>query len=93
MPKVKRADGTRPAAASLLADSPVARPDFATLDTIFDPNPPAIRVVNRGRNTGAGPAFVYWDSPGAPDVSGAFYGGSVPFGQLADIVGVGTFTG
>jgi len=46
---------------------------------------------NRGRNTGAGPAYVYWVSSGAPDPTGLQYTGSVPFGQLADLVVVGSF--
>jgi len=48
--------------------------------------------VNRGRNTGSGPAFVYWSSPDTSDPAGAYYTGPVPFGQLAGIVAVGNFT-
>lgn len=46
-------------------------------------------VVNRGRNTGEGAAYVYWTSPNSLDTSGIYYSGSVPFGQLTDIIKVG----
>jgi len=48
--------------------------------------------INRGRNDGSGPAFAYWLSPDGIDLIGAYYDGGVPFGQLSDIVGAGTFT-
>lgn len=49
-------------------------------------------VLNRGRNTGAGDAFVYWTSPLHADSSGIYYPvtGKPPFGQLTDIIGVTT---
>lgn len=47
--------------------------------------------VNRGKNTGAGPAFVYWSSPSAADPTGVYYSGSVPFGQLTGMVVVSTY--
>ena len=47
--------------------------------------------INRGKNTGAGAAFVYWVSKDAPDPAGASYTGSVPFGQLTGIVVAGTY--
>lgn len=51
------------------------------------------QFVNRGRNTGAGPAYVYWVSPDAADPTGTYYSGFVPFGQLADFVVVGSYLG
>lgn len=46
-------------------------------------------VLNRGRNTGAGDAYVYWTSPEAPDPTGVHYpAGKPPFGQITDIIGV-----
>ena len=47
---------------------------------------PLYYVVNRGRNTGGGAAFVYWRSPNGYDPTGIYYTGSVPFGQLTDII-------
>jgi len=51
-----------------------------------------IQTVNRGRNTGEGAAFVFWLSLNGVDLIGTYYTGIVPFGQLTDIVGVGTVT-
>jgi hypothetical protein len=51
-------------------------------------------VLNRGRNTGAGPEYVYWLSPNALDPTGNNYPspppGDVPFAQLTDIIWVQT---
>lgn len=48
-------------------------------------------VINRGRNTGAGPEYIYWKSMGTTDQAGAHYPVpdpfDVPFSQLIDIMG------
>jgi hypothetical protein len=48
-------------------------------------------IVNRGRNTGAGAAYVYWSSPAPVDTTGSYYSGSVVFSQLTDIIIVGEY--
>lgn len=53
---------------------------------------PRRHIINRGRNTGIGAAYIYWLSPTNPDPNGIYYMGVVPFSQLADIVGVGATT-
>jgi hypothetical protein len=53
---------------------------------------PRRHAINRGRNTGAGSAYVFWLSPTFPDPDGLYYTGTVPFALLTDIVGVG-YTG
>ena len=49
-------------------------------------------VLNRGRNIGAGPTYIYWISYGVTDLTGAFYPApdpfDVPFEQLTNIIGV-----
>jgi hypothetical protein len=71
-------------------DADITRPsrdgqvDFATQSA-------TVMFMNRGKNTGAGPAFVYWTSPNSADPTGVYYDGSVPFGQLTDIVVVNSF--
>jgi hypothetical protein len=48
-------------------------------------------ILNRGRNTGAGDAYVYWTSPTHYDPTGVYYpAGKPPFCQLTDIIGVAT---
>ena len=48
-------------------------------------------IVNRGKNTGAGAAYVYWASPNGVDATGLFYTSTVPWVQITDVVGVGTY--
>ena len=48
--------------------------------------------VNRGRNTGAGAAYVYWASPNSVDTAGVFYTSAVPWAQITDVVGVGNYS-
>jgi|WetSurMetagenome_2_1015567.scaffolds.fasta_scaffold01389_6 hypothetical protein len=51
---------------------------------------PLIFVLNRGRNTGAGQSYVYWQSPTSVDSPGSYYPtpnpSGVPFSQLADVI-------
>jgi hypothetical protein len=61
--------------------------------TLALPTSRVIKFINRGKNTGAGAAFAYWVSSDTPDPTGGSYSGSIPFGQLTDIIVVGTFTG
>ena len=46
--------------------------------------------LNRGKNASGSPAYIYWQSPVAPDPTGAFYPipnpSGVPFAQLGDLV-------
>lgn len=50
---------------------------------------PRKMILNRGRNTGGGDAYAYWQSPDTVDTDGLFYTGSIPFVQLTDIMQVG----
>ena len=51
---------------------------------------PLFYILNRGRNTGGGQAYVYWRSPNVLDTTGIYYPspnpGGVPFSQLTDIL-------
>jgi hypothetical protein len=51
-----------------------------------------LSVINRGRNTGGGPAYVYWYSPDVPDLSGAYYNlhELVPWSQVTDVIWAST---
>jgi hypothetical protein len=51
---------------------------------------PPFYAIMRGRNTGAGAAYVYWLSENKPDPAGLYYAGPVPFSQLADIIWAAT---
>ena len=45
-------------------------------------------VLNRGTNSGAGAAFVYWLSPNNSDPSGVYYNQAVPCGQITSVIEV-----
>jgi hypothetical protein len=47
-------------------------------------------VLNRGTNSGAGAAFVYWLSPNNSDPSGVYYNQAVPWGQITSVIEVTT---
>lgn len=49
------------------------------------------QILNRGRNTGAGDAYVYWLSPTSYDPTGAYYPAGKPaWADITDVIGVGT---
>jgi hypothetical protein len=97
--------GSVSAASSFFANSvqfrPVPGPEYA-LGVVTSPNldvprgtwspifPAGCFVLNRGRNTGSGPAYVYWFSPDAQDPTGIYYTLSTPFSQLTDIMWAST---
>jgi hypothetical protein len=52
---------------------------------------PRTMIINRGKNTGVGDAYVYWSSPNSVDTVGIYYNCIVPWVQITDVVGVGTY--
>jgi hypothetical protein len=52
---------------------------------------PKIYIINRGKNTGAGAAYVYWSSPNSVDTTGLYYVSIVPWIQITDVIGVGSY--
>jgi len=68
-------------------------PDLAPL--LVDQGSPAVSTppfyaIMRGKNTGGGAAWVFWEAENGPDPDGNYYDGAVPFSQLTDIVWAAT---
>jgi hypothetical protein len=59
---------------------------YPTDQAAFGTSAPSFYAVMRGKNTGGGAAWIYWEAEGGPDPNGNYYNGSVPFSQLTDIV-------
>ena len=63
---------------------------YPTEQAAFGDSEPSFYAIMRGKNTGGGAAWVYWEAEGGADPTGNFYNGSVPFSQLTDIVWAAT---